>query len=439
MFGHLRTCMEQRISKNTENEFTFPDGSRGWFELSINPVPEGILIQSIDISTRKKAEEKVTRKLNYLQSLREIDSAIIENTDIYISLHILLERVLSQLHVDAADVLLLNPQDQTLSYIVGIGFISNSIELSTRKIHQKILRNVVLDGAIQHMNDFSKLNQELLSTALLESEGFTDYYVIPLNDKGITLGILEVFHRQPLNLDPEELDFLHILAGQTAIAIENNHLYTNLQNANFDLLQAYDTTIEGWSHALDLRDKETEGHTLRVTEMTLDLARKAGISEEELVHIRRGALLHDIGKMGVPDNILLKPDKLTNEEWVSMIKHPNFAFELLSPIAFLHPAIDIPYCHHEKWDGTGYPRGLKSEEIPFSARLFAVVDVWDALISDRPYRRAWQKAKVLNHIKSLSGSHFDPQAVDLFFQLLDHHTGHTKPLPPIPSDIKFLF
>ncbi len=198
-----------------------------------------------------------------------------------------------------------------------------------------------------------------------------------------------------------------------------NQMAVSLGQRERDLLQAYDTTIEGWSHALDLRDKETEGHTQRVTEMALKLARAAGITETELVHVRRGALLHDIGKMGVPDHILLKPDKLTDEEWVAMRKHPTFAFELLSPIAYLRPALDIPHCHHEKWDGSGYPRGLKGEQIPLAARLFAIIDVWDALRSDRPYRQGWSKEKVIEHIKSLSGTHFDPKAVELFFNMMN--------------------
>jgi len=153
--------------------------------------------------------------------------------------------------------------------------------------------------------------------------------------------------------------------------------------------------------------------------MTMKLARAAGITEEELVHVRRGALLHDIGKMGVPDHILLKPGKLTDEEWVAMRKHTTFAFELLSPIAYLHSAIDIPYCHHEKWDGSGYPRGLKGEQIPLVARLFSIVDVWDALLSDRPYRQGWPKEKVIEHIKSLSGTHFEPKAVELFLNMMN--------------------
>ncbi len=187
----------------------------------------------------------------------------------------------------------------------------------------------------------------------------------------------------------------------------------------YRLIRAYNATIEGWSAALDLRDKETEGHTQRVTETTLRLAKRMGFSKTEIVHIRRGALLHDIGKMGVPDHILLKPDKLTDEEWVIMRKHPELAYHLLSPIQYLQEALDIPYCHHEKWDGTGYPRGLKGEEIPFAARIFAIVDVWDALTSDRPYRLAWSRDRALEYIRSLSGTHFDPQVVETFLETID--------------------
>jgi HD-GYP domain-containing protein (c-di-GMP phosphodiesterase class II) len=186
-----------------------------------------------------------------------------------------------------------------------------------------------------------------------------------------------------------------------------------------DLSRAYDSTIEGWSRALDLRDKETEGHTQRVTQMTLKLARAMGLSSDELVHIRRGVLLHDIGKMGVPDHILLKPGKLTDEEWQIMQRHPVYAYELLSPIAYLRPALDIPYCHHEKWDGSGYPRGLRGEQIPFAARLFAIVDVVDALRSDRPYRKGWPEKQVLAYIREQSGVHFDPQVVAAFLELDD--------------------
>jgi putative two-component system response regulator len=191
-----------------------------------------------------------------------------------------------------------------------------------------------------------------------------------------------------------------------------------LREANAQLLNAYEATIEGLSHALDLRDRETEGHSQRVTEVTVKLAQALHISDEEIVHIRRGALLHDIGKIGIPDSILHKPDSLTPEEWVIMRKHPQFAYNMLSPIEYLHLALDIPYTHHEKWDGTGYPRGLKGDEIPMSARLFAIADVWDALTSDRPYRPAWSQEEARNYIREQSGKHFDPQVVDLFFKVL---------------------
>jgi putative two-component system response regulator len=191
-----------------------------------------------------------------------------------------------------------------------------------------------------------------------------------------------------------------------------------LQETHRQLLTAYEATIEGWSHAMDLRDKETEGHSQRVANMTIELAREFGMNDDELLQVRRGALLHDMGKLGVPDHILHKPGSLTDEEWDVMKKHPQLAYDMLYPIEYLRPALEIPYCHHEKWDGTGYPRGLKGNDIPVSARLFAIVDVWDALTSDRPYRSAWTKEKTLTHIKEQSDKHFDPAVVELFLKYM---------------------
>jgi putative nucleotidyltransferase with HDIG domain len=185
-----------------------------------------------------------------------------------------------------------------------------------------------------------------------------------------------------------------------------------------ELTLAYDATIEGWSHALDLRDRETEGHTQRVAEQAMRLACAMHVNKDELVHIRRGALLHDIGKMGIPDDILHKPATLSSDEWIIMRKHPVYAYEMLLPITFLHSALDIPYCHHEKWDGSGYPRGLKGEDIPLAARIFSVVDVWDALRSDRPYRQRWPEEKILEYLREERGKYFDPQVVDTFLALL---------------------
>jgi putative nucleotidyltransferase with HDIG domain len=263
-------------------------------------------------------------------------------------------------------------------------------------------------------HNLSKSQDNFAYTELLRREKFQTYYSVPLIAKGKLSGVLEIFHRKALDPNPEWLDFLETLAGQAAIAIDNATLFNDLQRSNLDLALAYDATIEGWSHALDLRDKETEGHSQRVTSMTLSLARAMNVNELELIHIRRGALLHDIGKMGIPDAILLKPDSLTDEEREIMRKHPAYAFDMLSMIKYLAPAMDIPYCHHEKWDGTGYPRGLKGEEIPQAARIFSVADVYDALTSDRPYRKAWSRKKAMDYIQEQAGVYFDPAVVEAF-------------------------
>ncbi len=225
-------------------------------------------------------------------------------------------------------------------------------------------------------------------------------------------------------LDVEAVSSMITYQGKPAAQVlvrditERKRAEESILALNTDLLHSYDATIEGWSRALDLRDHETEGHSRRVTEMTLRLARAADMPEDRMLHVRRGALLHDIGKMGVPDSILLKPGPLDDDEWTIMRRHPALAYEMLAPTEFLHPALDIPYCHHEKWDGTGYPQGLCGSDIPLAARLFALVDVWDALSSDRPYRAAWPRERVLDHLQSLAGTHFDPQIVSVFLRML---------------------
>jgi len=195
-------------------------------------------------------------------------------------------------------------------------------------------------------------------------------------------------------------------------------LHNDLRQSHEELKRAYSTTIQGWAQALELRDAETEGHSRRVVPLTVRMARALGVDGEELLHIERGAILHDVGKMGIPDSVLLKPGRLTDEEWVVMRRHPGYARDMLAKIPYLHNALDIPYSHHERWDGTGYPQGLAGEDIPLSARIFAIVDVWDALSSDRPYRQGWPTDKVMEHIHSQSGKHFDPALVELFEKIL---------------------
>jgi putative nucleotidyltransferase with HDIG domain len=242
---------------------------------------------------------------------------------------------------------------------------------------------------------------------------------VPLITRGDVIGYITLDNREKSAYNQEASALAQAFAHQAAAAIENARLFEGMQRSLEELNLAYESTIEGWSKAMDLRDRETEGHTLRVTQTTTKLAQAMGITGEDLVHIRRGALLHDIGKMGVPDRILLKPDRLREDELVLMRRHPQYAYDMLSPVSYLHPALAIPYSHHEHWDGNGYPQGLKGEEIPLAARLFAVVDVWDALTSDRPYRPAWTPQETITYIRGLSGKQFDPNVVKKFLEMLE--------------------
>jgi len=370
--------------------------------------------QAVSALQRALLNDETARQLGRLEALHQIDQAIAGSIDMRLTLSVVLEQVTSQLNVDAASALLLDPHSHTLDFVAARGFrtgIPNDIHL---RLGEGYAGRAALERKLIHVPDLRHRGTDILRSPFVSAEGFVSYHCVPLIAKGQVKGVLEVFHRAWRDDDAAWESFLETLAGQAAIAIDNSQLFENLQRSSVGLMLAYDATIEGWSRALDMRDKETEGHTQRVTEMTLHMARLTGLSEEELVHVRRGALLHDMGKLGVPDNILLKPGELTEAEWVLMRKHPTFAYEMLSPITYLHPALDIPYCHHEKWDGSGYPRGLKAEQIPKAARIFALVDVFDALRSDRPYRPAWPLDKTLAHIRSLSGSHFDPDLVEPF-------------------------
>ncbi len=368
--------------------------------------------------SRLRLLEEAQRRLSEVQALREIDLAIIGSADLRISVRTILDNVRSQMSIDAACVLVLNPYTLELEFTAGQGFRSKVIARMPVRLGEGYAGRAAMERRTIHVPDLRRRGTDIMRMPIFQEETFVSYYAVPLLAKGQVKGVLEVFQRSPLEPGAEWVDFLETLAGQAAIAIDNAGLFADLQRSNQELVLAYDATIEGWSRALDLRDKETEGHTQRVTEMTLRLARAMGMGEAELLQVRRGALLHDIGKMGIPDTILLKPGELSETEWVIMRRHPAYAYEMLSPISYLRPALDIPYCHHEKWDGSGYPRGLKGEGIPLAARIFAVIDVWDALTSDRPYRPAWPEAKARLNIREQSGKHFDPKVVDVFLRTI---------------------
>jgi PAS domain S-box-containing protein/putative nucleotidyltransferase with HDIG domain len=415
----MRTLREKLIAQEQVTDAR--TGQAQWWQTIKVPLrsPDGTVSQvlgvSTDITERIRAEEKIQRQLAQMTALRDIDIAITSSLDLNLTLNIILEKVAQLLVVDATDVLLLDANTQVLEHAAGYGFRSPlDAQRARLRLGEGMAGKVALERRTLNVPDLREYRDLFVRKPLAAIEGFAAYFGVPLIAKGKVIGVLETFHRSPLDPDQDWLSFLNALAGQAAIAIDSATTFDSLQRSNAELALAYDTTLEGWSAALDLRDKETEGHTQRVTELTVQLARAMGFSPQELVQIRRGALLHDIGKMGIPDQILLKPDKLTDEEWEIMRKHPTYAYELLKPIAYLRPALEIPYSHHEKWDGSGYPLGLKGEQIPLAARIFAVADVYDALTSDRPYRAGWPKEKVLEYIRSLAGIHFDPQVVQIF-------------------------
>ena len=369
----------------------------------------------MDITERKLAEEKIKTPLAQLASLRAIDAAIMSTHDLRMIFYILLSQTIAKLQVHAARILLFNSFEKILEFGAAQGFRTADIEKANIPLGEEIAGRAAREGTLI---DGHRLTKEFFtSTApVLADEGFTCFYAVPLISKGKIKGVLEVFEREHLHHDRAWVDFLNSLAGQAAIAIDSVSLFNDLQRSNADLRLAYESTLEGWSAALDLRDRETEGHTQRVTKLTEQIAISMGITGNELLNIRRGALLHDIGKVGVPDRILHKRGPLTSYEWKIMRKHPQFAHDMLSPIGYLHDALDIPFCHHEKWDGSGYPRGLKGEEIPLAARIFAVADVYDALTSNRPYRAGWSRSRTLKYILDQTGIHFDPKIVELFMR-----------------------
>jgi PAS domain S-box-containing protein/putative nucleotidyltransferase with HDIG domain len=368
---------------------------------------------------RVRLHAKTMRQLEHLQTLRAVDQAITSSHDLHITLNILLKHTLGQLEVDAASVFLLHQPQQILQYVAGQGFHSNHAERAEIHISDDFAGRCAAKREKIMVFDPAQVSHNQPFARMWAKEGFVNYVCVHLLAKGEVKGVLEVYRRTAFTPDHDWFEFLDTLAGQAAISIDNAQMFESLQNANTELAIAYDATIEGWSRALDLRDEETEGHTQRVTELTIKLAKTMGMSDKDIVHIRRGALLHDIGKMGIPDHILLKPGKLTSEEWETMRMHPVFALEMLQPIRYLEQSLDIPYSHHEKWDGSGYPRGLKGEDIPLEARIFTVVDVYDALTSERPYRKAWTQEQTLEYIKERSSTEFDPSVVDIFLKMIE--------------------
>lgn len=382
-----------------------------------------VLVSITDIAAsaiqRAALYDETRQRLKRLMTIHALDMAVSTSLDVQVMLQELLHQLTGDLGVDAADVMLVSANGWMLNCIAARGLrLQPGCAPHEIRLGEGLAGRAALERKTQlqlaPIEEYPPVELERLA-----GEGIISRVALPMLAKGELKGVLEVFYRQQMEFDPEWLEYLETLAGQAAIAIDNAQLFDEAQRSRQELSVAYDITLEGWARALELRDRETEGHTRRASELTIRLGRRLGMSEDELIQVWRGAILHDIGKLGIPDDILSKPGALTAEEWEVMRQHPRLAYDLLSPIPYLAPALDIPYCHHEHWDGNGYPRRLKGEEIPLAARIFAVADVWDALRSNRTYRPAWDNATARAYIVKNSGTHFDPQVVEAFEHLLD--------------------
>jgi PAS domain S-box-containing protein len=372
----------------------------------------GILAEIAAASLRRAAlRERTEFHLRRLHSLSVVHATVSENLDLRTTLDMLIQQLRSQTGIHAAAFHLFDEKSGLFrletSYGFGVGIVVPPLG-----------RDLILNRHRSKLTDLQESGARGRRFATMIAAGFESYLAVPLIANENILGVLEIYHKTDLPQNVDLDNFAEMLASQAAVAVDNTNLLKSLRTANRELTAAYDATIEGWARALDLRDHETEGHTRRVTEMTVDLAKLMDVPPNEIAHMRRGALLHDIGKMAIPDRVLLKAGELDQSEWVVMRRHPGIALDLLEPISFLKPAIDIPFCHHEKWDGTGYPRGLKGKQIPLSARIFAVIDVWDALRSDRPYRKGWSREQAVHFIRVQAGRHFDPEITEVFLNNL---------------------
>lgn len=366
----------------------------------------------------RESESRVREEASRTAALLKVANRLNAQLDVQSVLKAVCQETRRALRVPAVSVLLYDEKDDVFVTSATLGLpdaYSEQHRPVGRELYEKYVRPE--GGQIFSVSDV-KMAPYLTNSSLYESLGIRTIVSASMTREGTMVGAIVAFSLdQPRSFSSEELTLLKGLADHTAQAVANARYFGEFQRTTFELALAYDTTLEGWSRALDLRDRETEGHCRRVSDLAVRLGHAMGESPETLVNIRRGSLLHDIGKMAIPDRILLKSGDLSEDEWQIMRRHPEYALTLLGPIPYLKSALDIPYAHHERWDGTGYPRGLRGPEIPRAARIFAVTDVWDSLRSDRPYRKAWSAARVREHIRSLASAHFDPIAVEAFLDL----------------------
>ena len=361
--------------------------------------------------------EQTIKRLKNIESLRQIDRAISSSFDMRSTLAIISETAQNQLNVSAVDILLYNQHSQLLNFVYGHGFRNSGVRTTNLDLMGSLPGQVVKGRKMIEIGDLKGVNAASVPANLI-SEDFISYIGVPLLAKSKVNGVLEVYDRSNNIHDRDWYDYLEAFAHQASIAIDNSGLFESLQRLNIEMASAYDTTIEAWAQTLEIRDPFSAGHARRVMDISVKIASALGISGDEILHLRHGVMMHDIGMLGIPESILLKPGGLTASEWELVHQHPRIAYDLLSKISNWHKSLDIPYSHHEKWNGSGYPHGLKADIIPLGARICAVADVYDTLQMERSYRPAWKKTQAAKYIRDGAGSHFDPEVVRLFFALI---------------------
>ena len=432
-------------SQNQYGQFLLnsPHGGKIWYAVSIRCLEDGenaqrAIMVARDITQQMDDYQTIQQRNQEIETLYEISQLISSSLDVEKIYDSFYQRISQIMDCDNLMISSFNPKENKIyceycrlegKKVETSKFPPLKLEQEEKGMQSQVIKTgkpvIIQDAQAQaettrnafHVDTDGKL-YELDKVPESEEKVTRSGILVPILLTDKVVGVVQVYSLNLNAYGEQELHILQALAVQIGVASNNAKLYEDLQTSNKHLQQAYDKTLEGWSMALQMREKETAGHTRRVAELALKLADRMGISEENKIHLRRGALLHDIGKLVLPDNILHKVGTLTEEEWKIIRNHPVYAYEWLHPIKYLQPALDVPHYHHERWDGSGYPKGLRGKNIPLFARLFAIVDVYDALSSDRPYRDAWPQKKVLDYLRDQAGKQFDPQIVAIFLEMM---------------------
>lgn len=374
--------------------------------------------------------QETQAQVDKLTSLQRIEQTVLENLSLPTTLDMLIDQTVKELSVDAAAILYFHPQLKTLKFITQTGFRQNILQHTDLEIGEGLAGKAAESRSMVRVPDLKHTSQAISRDLEFSTEKFVSYFGVPLTSKGRLVGVMELYHRKKLDPDQSWIDLLEMIAGLAAIAIDYQNVHKNLERSRNELDKSLDAIIEGWAQALELRGIESPGHWRRIEELSLALGQKLGVKSKLLNDLRRGVLLHDIGKMAIPDEVLHKRTALSVEERKLIGKHPIAAHDLLKDVEGLKSALDVPLYHHERWDGTGYPYQLEGENIPYLARIYAVVDVWDAMRSDRPYRKAFSKEKALQILNEEAGKQFDPEIVQAFLLLVEERLPDQVPVDP---------